>query len=126
MYRLLEEVSPVDPVDPYDGPSKDNLKELIRLHELINGPDSWTVTDDEWNRFYDLFWEVEQWLYYDLEIYDQDPIDYAYEITGGSNPVGEKPSREEFMLLEEFYYRDWSDLPEDMKAEYYHILGKVW
>ena len=83
------------------------------------------MSDEEWNRFYDLYWEVEQWLYYDAGIFDKDPIDYAYETIGGTNPLGGEPSKEELLILEEFYFRDWSELKPDMRAEIQRVLEKI-
>jgi len=99
---------------------------LIELHEKINGIDSWETTDEEWNRYFDLYWNLESFLYYELEDWETDPIDYAYERVGGSNPMGDEPSREELMILEELYYSNWSDLPDTMKSEYNRILQKMW
>ena len=84
------------------------------------------TTDEEWDRYFELYWNLENFLYYDLEDWQTNPIDFAYERVGETNPMGAEPSREELMILEELYYREWSDLPDDMKHEYNRILNKMW
>lgn len=46
------------------------------------------MTDEDYDNFYNIYWDLEAWMYYEAEIYDQDPINYAYSVIGGTNPVG--------------------------------------
>jgi len=37
-----------------------------------------------------------------------------------------KPTQEELVLLEELFYREWSSIPTDMKAQYSDIMNKIY
>ena len=83
------------------------------------------MSDQDWERYGTLYYNLSDWLYYEAGIQDQDPIDYAYEAIGVPNPFGAEPTKEELLILEELFYTNWNELREDMKAEYNRLFNKV-
>ena len=84
------------------------------------------MSDQDWERYGTLYYNLSDWLYYEAGIQDQDPIDYAYEAIGVPNPFGAEPTKEELLILEQFYFKNWKDLPEDLKADVNRIMQKVY